>query len=780
VRIGWIRESITARVSVVVILAGLSALTVGTVTALRLVGQDKEASLVEGVVDLATQRGAAVRHRITLARAELRAVVLAVAADRILEVPRLAEASATAVLASREGEEVLEVSRNEAALASLRAAEIPNDTELVRRGDSVVIREASGEVEVLSIVDLGPLLDARSGWTVELIDPADAPQGARGVVAHRYQLDGEDRASAVATTGRGVAVRVDAPLAPARAAALGISRRMLLWSWISLIPLFLLAWLFSRAVTRPISSLAATVREHGPDEQLALPPVPPDEIGELARAIETMNERLVNDLRGMRAAVRFSRHGVVQAPADLLAQLAEALSEAGSGWEVLETPAAEVERRLVAQGTERAKGSVPPGAAMDEAVRFSDGTVLFSLRPGTDELGCVLGSDAPEERDVRMAELLVRTAVERLHTLELTQKALVNEKLTALGRLSAGVAHEMNTPLAFLSANLHALSRETEGEALAMVEDARLGVERLTRIVRDLSGISKGGDAIVTEEVEATELAEHVARMCRSRADSGTIVVESQGPGLVFCDRGRLEQVLLNLVNNALDALLGREDARVEIVVGSTEHGVSFEIGDNGPGIDEAARLKLFDAFFTTKGRYGTGLGLYLSRIFVESHDGTLELVSSGPEGTRFRVTLPRGHEVERERVLPRRRSLSTLLPRNPDHGRPRILVVDDEPAILRAMKRWLKTHADVTGTTDPAKALAMVEAGARFDLILCDLDMPGMTGTEFVGALREASPKLAERVVIVTGSMGDPPDGLPVVRKPLTASTFSEILEGL
>lgn len=778
---GWVRRNIFVRVSLVVILAGLCALAVGTLSAVRLVAEDKEASLVEGVVTLATERAVDIRHRVTLSRSELRAVVLAVAVDRLLEVPRLAESSATAVVASREGEEVLEVSTNEAALANLRAAAVPPSDGVTRLDDAVVVMERSGDVEARAIVDLGAFLEAPSGWTVELIDAEQAPRAAFGVLGRRYVADGAERASAVASTAGGLAVRVDAPLAPAREAAFAISRRMVFWSSISLLPLVVLAWLLSRAVTRPIATLAAVVRDHRADDELTLPALPPDEIGELAVAIKAMIDRLRNDLRALRAAARFTRQAAVGLPEELLDQLRVALSDAGGAWEVRATPLADLERELAEQGVGRVTeviASDPEGAEV--MIQFDDGTFVFPLAHGADDHGCVVGRAAPQERDVRMAELLARITVERLRNLELTRQALVNEKLTALGTLSAGVAHEMNTPLAYLLANLHALERETEGETLAMVEDARLGAERLTRIVRDISAISKGGDAIVTEDVELSGLAERVARVCRSRAGGAAVVVAAEGPVHASCDRGRIEQVTLNLVNNALDALGGREDAEIKIVIERTADGVSLEVRDNGPGIPAAARRKLFDAFFTTKGRQGTGLGLYLSRTFIEAHGGSLELASTGSEGTTFRVMLPNAPASAHKAPQPRKAEISSLPPAPPHREQPRVLIVDDEPALVRAMKRWLGKKAEVSGTTDATLALELIAGGAVFELILCDLDMPKMGGAAFVHALRESWPEQAKCVVIVTGSVGDAPEGLPVVRKPLTPQRLSELLAAL
>lgn len=293
------------------------------------------------------------------------------------------------------------------------------------------------------------------------------------------------------------------------------------------------------------------------------------------------------------------------------------------------------------------------------------------------------------------------------------------------------------------------------------------------RIVRDLSAISVGGSAVSSEVVDLTRLCRDMVRMARARRPNGTIDVVSGGDVRVECDRGRIEQVVLNLVNNALDAV--GDDGHVEVHVAKLGERVVLEVSDDGPGIPQDVKDKLFEAFYTTKGQGGTGLGLYLSRSFVEAHGGELSIPKTGPEGTTFRVRLPAALEPkERESTPPALASVQGA-PR-PRTGRPRVLVVDDEPAVVRAMKRWLKRRADVTGTTDPHEALRLLER-ERFELVLCDMNMPGMSGRELAEALRERDPALADRVVIVTGSSGTPPPELRVVRKPLDAEVLDQLL---
>jgi len=757
------RRSLFARVALVVTAAGLVAIAVATCTIVLLVRQHEEATLVDAAVEGAVRRRDEVQQRVELARAQLRAVAFAVQAGRLLDVPATAENTAEAILAYRDGQEILEAAATEAAAARLRAAIGPGETDTVFDGDAVVVTERVGGVEAYALVALEPALVGPAGWRVELVDHVDTTSG--GVVARTEA----SRVHAVAPIQGGRAVRVDAPLGPARAAAYAITRRMALWTSLAVLPLLFLAWLFSRAVTRPVRQLARAVREA--DGPVPLPDLPEDEIGDLGVAIGAMSERLHADARALRNAVRFSRQAEVDdGPARVLSELRMALEGAAARWIVAPSPehAALLERH----GTTPALLAKRAGEAC-EATPLMDDAVAIPLHDGERDHGVVLSADAVDEPSIRFAELLARTAVVRLRNAALARQAMVGEKLGLLGRLSAGVAHEMNTPLAFIKANLLALEDELEGDARSSVTDARLGVERLVRIVRDLSAISVGGSAVSSEVVDLTKLCRDMVRMARARRPNGTIDVVSEGDVRVECDRGRIEQVVLNLVNNALDAV--GDEGHVEVHVAKLGCKVLLEVRDDGPGIPKDVRDKLFEAFYTTKGQGGTGLGLYLSRSFVEAHGGELSIPETGATGTTFRVRLPAAIEPkERESTPPALASVHGA-PR-PRTGKPRVLVVDDEAAVVRAMKRWLKRRADVTGTTDPHEALRLLER-ERYELVLCDMNMPEMSGRELADALRERDPALADRVVIVTGSSGTPPPELRVVRKPLDAEVLDQLL---
>jgi CheY-like chemotaxis protein len=174
-------------------------------------------------------------------------------------------------------------------------------------------------------------------------------------------------------------------------------------------------------------------------------------------------------------------------------------------------------------------------------------------------------------------------------------------------------------------------------------------------------------------------------------------------------------------------------------------------VEDSGRGVDPMVREHLFEPFVTTKGQRGTGLGLGIAKSFAVAHDGSLELARSGETGSVFQLSLPPRTEAPPQPSEPHELRDTGELPVLAE--RPRVLVVDDEPAIARAMGRWLGRIAAIESTTDPEAALELA-VGNDFDLILCDLNMPDMSGMDLLAALRERRPDAAAKVVIMTGAI--------------------------
>ena len=230
-------------------------------------------------------------------------------------------------------------------------------------------------------------------------------------------------------------------------------------------------------------------------------------------------------------------------------------------------------------------------------------------------------------------------------------KMLAASRLSSLGRMASGVAHEINNPLAVISVaaeNLNGSAREEkqDGETLDMLTSAiRRNVTRIARIVRGLLNLSRDDPYPSPNPLAVRDVVEDTLELCRTRfRDHGiTLTVpEVAGHLKVNCVPAQLSEVLLNLLNNAFDAVADQQDGCVALEVGSYDDTVEITVTDNGPGVNEDIREAIFEPYFTTKGdRGGTGLGLSISRRIVESHQGQLAL-ETGPEGTRFVVRLPK------------------------------------------------------------------------------------------------------------------------------------------
>ena len=257
--------------------------------------------------------------------------------------------------------------------------------------------------------------------------------------------------------------------------------------------------------------------------------------------------------------------------------------------------------------------------------------------------------------------------------MEAQSQLVHSEKLASLGRLLAGVAHELNNPISFVYGNTHALERYSEKferyfeqvesgasreELIALRRELKLdravrqirsavsgaleGAERVRDIVESLRRLSADGDGTIEtfDLVETTSTA--ASWVIKGRASTIPVEMDAPGEALTFGRTGHIQQVIMNLVQNALDALEDVADPRIDLIIKREDGETVLDVLDNGPGVPEEIALKIFDPFFTTKpvGK-GTGLGLSISYKIVDENGGTLS-VSNRPEGgARFRLTLP-------------------------------------------------------------------------------------------------------------------------------------------
>lgn len=394
---------------------------------------------------------------------------------------------------------------------------------------------------------------------------------------------------------------------------------------------------------------------------------------------------------------------------------------------------------------------------------------------------------------------VVRDVSERraLHT-----KLLESDRLSTFGMMAAGIAHEINNPLAYVMANTEVMSRalprlagtlrrtpsasdvDQVAREIAQCEEmlrvVSEGIDRVRTIVRDLKAFSRseperGGLVDLHHTLDSS------LNIARSELRHRARVVRSYGDiGPVRGSTTRLGQVFLNLIINGAHAIgaarRGGGELRVQTAV-CADGWTAVSITDNGTGIAEGTKQRLFEPFYTTKVGEGTGLGLYISRCIVEEHGGRIEVDSTQGEGTTVQVLFP---PYDPRRELPQKRRPPQV------ESRMRVLIVDDEPAIGASFRAVLAPTHDVVCETRAVAAAERLQRGERFDAILCDVMLPERSGVDFVEGLRRERPLEAARVVFMTGGILDgdtrtrlAETGLPMLDKPISRDELLAAIEG-
>ncbi len=371
------------------------------------------------------------------------------------------------------------------------------------------------------------------------------------------------------------------------------------------------------------------------------------------------------------------------------------------------------------------------------------------------------------------------------HELARQREALYqSEKLSALGSLLAGVAHELNNPLSIVVGQALLLQETVDDPKIA--ERARKiggAADRCSRIVKSFLSMARQRPP-QRIELNLDELLDNVLEMLGPALKDRDIDIQRHRAANlppVSADPDQFNQVVVNLLVNAQQAL--EENSGERLITVRTRHDkiarkVCLDISDNGPGIPDDIRNRIFEPFFTTKDvGVGTGVGLSVSYGIVETHGGRITVESEAGVGTTFSVVLPQGM----------RRAVKA--PCAPDseaeHSRRDILVVDDESEIANTLKEILR--ADGHQVEVAASGAAGLEALERrdFDLILCDLRMPGVDGRAIHRRLSEGRPELLDRLVFITGdtfaqqaSAFFEETGSCYLEKPFTPTEVREMVE--
>ena len=333
-------------------------------------------------------------------------------------------------------------------------------------------------------------------------------------------------------------------------------------------------------------------------------------------------------------------------------------------------------------------------------------------------------------------------------TRRLQEHLIQSEKLTAIGQLIAGVAHELNNPLASVLGFADFLVEAGDTPA-ALAEPLRViqqEAQRAASIVKNLLSFARRQERERQRLGIGAILQRTVALLKNQLLGLNVELLLSADGGLpeIECNPTQLQQVFVNLVNNAAQAIAATgRPGTVTVHARRWLDGVAVDVADDGPGIPEALHAKVFEPFFTTKAEgEGTGLGLAICQGIVKEPGGRMTLASGPGAGATFTVELPAGRESAAADAAPTRASSATG----------RVLVVDDEPHIRHYMRATLAAwghEVDVAGDGEDALKRAL-ERG--YDVIITDVRMPKLGGRELYERLLGEAPAVAARVVFATG----------------------------
>jgi PAS domain S-box-containing protein len=409
---------------------------------------------------------------------------------------------------------------------------------------------------------------------------------------------------------------------------------------------------------------------------------------------------------------------------------------------------------------------------------------------------CVLFRDdyKPDENEIKVLSIIasaIGVEEERLHSNTEKEKLAAQlyqaDKMTTVGLLAAGLAHEINNPIGYVLPNLQLLQEQitiiqeivnmhekgtAESEIAKFKEannfddvmeeipqilsDCLEGAGRVSNTTKELRQFSRMDDG-TTEEVDLSDLLDSSLTIAANEIKfRATVIKKYSDIPNVMVNRGKMSQVFLNIIVNAGQAIEEGhvKDNWIQVKTGRKADKVFVEIANSGPTIPPDIIPKIFDPFFTTKPQdQGTGLGLSISYSIVQQHKGTIEVESSAELGTIFRVWLPHIKELETQFV-------EAPAPEAETEISGRILIVDDEQGILRYLGMSLDPPHSAVLTASGQEALEVLERDQAFDVVLCDLMMPELSGMELLDRVRSDHPQMAPRFIFMTGGAFTPRAG--------------------
>ena len=392
-----------------------------------------------------------------------------------------------------------------------------------------------------------------------------------------------------------------------------------------------------------------------------------------------------------------------------------------------------------------------------------------------------------DSRDRRTGFILVARDI--TEQLQLQSQLAQSNRLASVGMLAAGVAHEINNPLTFVLYNVTTIAEDLSGfrRALSRIKrdlDASFGEERaaelmgewsqnliremqkraqsattgalrIRTIVNDLRTFSRVEDE-KRSYIDVNELLDSVINMARNEIKYRAKLLKDYSVTPPFlASEGRLFQVFLNLVVNAAQAIEDgdADNNEIRIRTSSNEDELIVEISDTGCGIPPEVIERVFDPFFSSKPiGVGSGLGLSITHSIVASFGGRIDVVSDIEEGSTFTVRLPLAKNFERPTT-----KKESEMPSSAERAKGRILVIDDEPQVGKVLSKLLGREHAVAFVTSGREAMHLIEEDQDFDILLCDVIMPDVSGIDLYWWLNERYPALGERIVFMTAAAFTP-----------------------
>ncbi len=367
------------------------------------------------------------------------------------------------------------------------------------------------------------------------------------------------------------------------------------------------------------------------------------------------------------------------------------------------------------------------------------------------------------------------------------------EKLSALGELASGVAHDFNNTLAGILGRAQLILRTNDPEKISrglniIIKTAEDGAKTVKRI-QDFARQRRDHDF---EPVSVDQILFDVSEVTRprwkDRAEASNVQIsldlQIRTKARIMGDESELREVLVNMVFNAVDAM--PEGGQLTLAAEDIDDCVVISVGDTGSGMAPEVKSRIFDPFFTTKGKAGMGLGLAVSFGIIRRHEGSVEVESEVGAGTKFKISLPKAKVGEDSIVQePEKRLPEKDQPaqRTFDHNQPKILIVDDEEAVRELLRDLLESEGfRVYLASGSREALGLFESN-QFDGIFTDVGMPGMSGWELAHAIRQRNETIP--IAVITGwgeAVGSDEQKEArvdwVVTKPFRAERISELAE--